>query len=161
MTLPLNPPPLEIPAKIARDGDVSGFFDDMIRTLYQLWAEVSGAEFSAKTKTTDATNTALQRVGVSNNRSVMIEARAIARRTGGSSGSAGDSAGYVIRGVFKNISGTVSLVGSVSSIFTAEDQSGWNLGFSISGTEVIVTATGAANNNITWESAIRIYEVGV
>lgn len=161
MTLPLSPPPLELPGSIARDRDVSGFFDDLVRTVYQLWTEVYGSEFTAKTTTTDATNTALQRIGVSNNRTMFIEARVVARRTGGGAGSAGDSAGYVIKGVFKNISGTVSLVGSVATDFSAEDQTGWNLGFSISGTEVIVTATGTANNNITWESAVRTYEVGV
>lgn len=161
MTLPINPPPLSVPGELSRNRQVAAFFDSLLRTIYQMWSELRGIEFTAKTTTTDASNTALQRVAVATDRTVLIEARVLARRTGGSAGSAGDSAGYVVRGTFKNVSGTVSLVGSVNADYTAEDQSGWNCGFAVSGQEVQLIGTGAANNNITWESAIKVYEVGV
>lgn len=161
MTLQVTPPPLQIPGKIAADKDVSGFFDDLLRTLYQLWAEVAGNEVSAKTVTTDAANNALQRVAIPENRTVYILGRAVARRTAGTAGSTGDSAAYVVQAAFKNISGTVSLVGSIDTNFSAEDQAGWNCGFAISGTEVVLVGAGAANNTITWESTIKYYEVGV
>lgn len=160
MTLPLSPPPLSTPTAFVRDPESRGFFDTLLTTVYQLWEEVRGTEFSAKTLTTDATNTAMKRINVLENRSLLIVARVVARRTGGSAGSNGDSAYYEVKGLFKNIGGTVSLVGSVSTL-QSEDQAGWNAGFSISGTEVVLTATGAANNNITWQSAVSIYEVGV
>lgn len=161
MTLPINPPPLQVPSRLNQDRETGGFFDALLRTLYQLWAEVRGQEFFARTTTADATNTALQRVSIPEGRTVFIDAAIVARRTGGSAGSAGDSAAYVRKAAFKNISGTVSLVGSVDTTYTAEDQAGWNCGYAISGTEAVLTATGAANNAITWNSFLKYYEVGV
>lgn len=103
--------------------------------------------------TTDATPTSMNykdAITLSSDTSVMIEARVIARRTGGSGGSAIDSAGYVRHATYKNIAGTVSLVGSVDADYTAEDQAGWDCSFAISGDTVYLQVTGATNNNITW-----------
>lgn len=155
----LNPPPLQIPAAFNDDREVNGFFLALLRTIYQIWVEVFNLRFKARTTTTDATVTALQRVDVETNKSVFIEARVVARRTGGAAGAAGDTAFYVLQGGFKNIAGTVSLV-AASILNGGEDQVGWDLGFSIVGTQAVVVATGAANNNITWESTVSFYEVG-
>jgi hypothetical protein len=157
----LNPPPLQLPSQLVEDREVAGFFDGLLRTVYQVWSQVFSLQFQEKTTTNDSTVTALQRVDVPTGKSVFVEARVVARRTGGSSGSDGDSAGYIRAATFKNISGTVSLVGSVASIYTAEDQAGWDCGFAISGTQAVLVGTGANNNNITWESFVSFYEVGV
>ena len=155
----LNPPPLQLPSQFGQDKEVAGFFNALLRTIYQIWVEVFNLRFKAKTLTTNATVTALQRVDVDLNKSVYIEARVVARRTGGSSGSTGDTAFYTIQAGFKNIAGTVTLVAAVI-LNGGEDQSGWDLGFSIVGTQAVLVATGAANNNITWESSLSFYEVG-
>jgi len=156
----INPPPLEIPPALASDKRTRGFLELLLRTLYQIWNKVFSLEFEEKTTTTNATPTVLQRVTVETNKTVHVQARVVARRTGGSSGTAGDSAFYILWGVFKDISGTVSLVGA-SILNGAEDQAGWDLAFSISGSQVLVVGTGAANNNITWKSFVSFYEVGV
>lgn len=89
--------------------------------------------------------------------SVFIEMFTRAVRTGGSSGATGDSAGYIRRALFKNVSGTVTVVGSIQDGFTAEDQVAWDATFVISGTNIQAQFTGDTNNNITWDSAYNFY----
>ncbi len=91
---------------------------------------------------------------VADNTSCFIEARVLAKRTGGTAGTAGDSASYVRRGLYKRTSGTVSLVGSVQDNFTAESQSGWDCTFSVSSNDILLQVTGATDNNVIW-----IYEI--
>lgn len=155
----LNPPPLQIPSQFTQDKEIAGFFGALLRTIYQIWTEVFNLRFKARTTTTDATVTPLQRVDVDLNKSVYIESTVVARRTGGSAGAAGDTAFYVTQACFKNIAGVVSLVASVITN-GGEDQAGWDIGYSVVGTQAVLVATGAVNNNITWESTVSFYEVG-
>lgn len=100
--------------------------------------------------TTDATVTTLHSVATSTNQTVYVEATVVARRTGGSAGAAGDTAAYKVCGLYKNVSGTVTLVGAVTTLYSAESQAGWDCTLDVSGTTVRVRVTGAANNNVTW-----------
>lgn len=87
----------------------------------------------------------------------LITAKVIARRTGGSGGSAQDSAGYVRVACFNNDGGTVALVGSAGNVFTAEDQAGWDCTIAVTGGAAVeVQVTGALNNNISWVGQIEI-----
>lgn len=156
----LTPPPLSLPSQFSDDTEVSNFFDGLLKTVYQMWAEVFSLRFKAKTLTTDATVTPLQRILVDTNRTVYIHATVVARRTGGSAGTVGDSAWYVIDAGFKNIAGTVTLIASII-LNGGEDQPAWDLGFAISGNQAVLVGTGAANNNITWSSVVSFQEVGV
>ncbi|MBM4134413.1 MAG: hypothetical protein FJ245_11655, partial [Nitrospira sp.] len=96
--------------------------------------------------TTDATATTLLSVKLMANTTYLLEARVVARRTGGSSGTADDGAGYVIRAAYQTATGTVTLIGAVSQIFVAESQAGWDCTFDVSGLLVRLRVTGAANN---------------
>lgn len=107
-------------------------------------------KYQNRVATTDATVTTLHSVSTTSNNSYLVEAKVLARRTGGSSGTASDTAGYKIIGVFKNNAGTLTQVGATTVEFTAEDQAGWNCVFDTSGTTIRVRVTGATNNNITW-----------
>lgn len=160
MTLPITPPSFQVPAVFADDAEISGFMDALFRTIYRMWRELYNIRTSAKTTTTNATNTAAQYIAVPTNKTVFIDSIVVARRTGGSGGATGDSAWYRLQGGFKNIAGTVSLIGT-SDLIGGEDQAGWNVSYAISGTDIVLTVTGAANNNITWESTVSTYEVGV
>ena len=160
MSVRINPPPLEIPPALLQDKAMRAFFDALLRTIYQMWTELFSLRFKEKVLTTDATTTPAQRVLVSSGKTVYIEARVVGRRTGGSAGADGDSAFYVLQGAFKNIGGTVSLVAS-TILNGGEDQAGWDCGFAISGSEVVLVVIGAANNNITWQTTIQFFEVGV
>lgn len=104
--------------------------------------------------TTDATPTTVHTFTTASNRSYHYEVRCTARRTGGSAGTAGDTASYRLIGTFKNVSGTLTQVGTTTAIHTAEDQAGWDCTLGTSGTAIVVTGTGAANNNINWEAIV-------
>lgn len=104
--------------------------------------------------TTDATPTTFSTlIGIDppSNAVVLVEAHVWARRTGGTSGTTGDGAGYVRRGLYKNVSGTLTLIGSVQDTFTAESQAGWDCTLVISGDYILPQVTGAANNNVRWD----------
>jgi len=155
----ISPPPLQMPSAFVQDKEISSFFDQLLRVIYQMWVELFDIRTKARTTTTNATPTSLQFVTIDTNRSIYVEASVVARRTGGSAGTTGDSAFYKISGGFKNIAGTVTQVGSTVTD-SGEDQAGWNCAFVISGASVVITGTGAANNNITWESSVSYHEVG-
>lgn len=159
MTVNLAPPPLQVPAEFVLDKTKGAFFSGLVNTLYQLWTHTYGIRSNEKVLTTDATTTAIVRIPVATDKTVMIEARIVARRTGGSAGTAGDSAFYTLTGAYKNISGILTGIGT-PDLIAGEDQAGWNVGFTTSGTDAVVTVTGAANNNITWEGTFSAFTVG-
>lgn len=159
MTINVNPPPLQIPPEFASEKVKSKFFSGLINTLYQLWTSVYGLRVGIKVITNDATPTAALRVPIQNGKTTMVVAYVAARRTGGSAGSDGDSAWYRLMGAYKNVGGTLTGIGT-PSLFGGEDQAGWDFYFSSSGTEIVLTVVGAANNDITWEGAASTYVVG-
>lgn len=124
-------------------------------TNFQL---LSGAASPAQsqTTTTNATPATLHTVAIASGRTYQIEARVQARRTGGSAGTAEDGASYIVRGTYKTVGGTVTVIGSVSADYTAEDQSGWDATLVISGSNVIVQVTGATNNDISWRANVLV-----
>lgn len=159
MAITLNPPPLQVPAEFGSKKEIASFFNGLLNTIYQLWTTVYGMQTKVTVKTIDASLTGLLRVKVPEGKTVMISGAIVARRTGGSAGTVGDSAWYRLDGAYKNISGVLSGVGS-PNLYGGEDQAGWNVGFSTSGQEAVVVVTGAANNDITWEGTLSTYTVG-
>jgi hypothetical protein len=142
-----------------KDGAENG----MLRTIYRgTLGDFYVAKSGGIITTTDATTTSITASarGIAVSNPAIIEARVIGRRTGGTSGSSGDSAMYIVRGAYKNVGGTVSLIGSLDNQFTAEDQSGWDCTLEISSTEVQIKVTGAANNNIEWNWEMTAYIPG-
>ena len=84
----------------------------------------------------------------------------VARRTGGSAGTAGDGASYRILGTFRRVSaGSATLIGSLTADHTAESQGGWDATLTVSGNDVLVRVTGAANNNVSWYGIITMQRV--
>ena len=130
---------------------------DYLRDLY---GYVSLKVTDGKVETTDATVTTLLTLPLEDNKTVQIVADVVARRTGGSAGTAGDGASYRIIGTFTRVSaGNATLVGSLTADHTAENQSGWDATLAVSGTDVLVRVTGAANNNITWACTVTIQAI--
>lgn len=101
-------------------------------------------------RTTDATVTTLYEADVPVDKTVIVTGYVVARRTGGSGGSANDGAGYRVEFVAKNTSGTAALIGAGSVTVLGESQAGWDVTLSASGGTIRVRVTGAASNNITW-----------
>lgn len=159
MTISLQPPPIQIPKQFAADAAVNGFFSALLNTIYQIWIALYSIRTQSKITTTDATNTEIFSVLVDTNKTVMIQASIVARRTGGGSGTVGDSAWYFLLGAYKNIGGVLTGIGA-PSLTGGEDQAGWNVSFTSAGSNAIVQVTGAAGNNITWEGTLSAYTVG-
>lgn len=103
-----------------------------------------------KVRTTNATVTTLVAVKIPVDTTVVVTGYVAARRTGGSAGSANDGAGYRVEFVATNSAGTAALIGAGSVTVVGESQAGWDVTLSASGATVLVRATGAANNNVTW-----------
>lgn len=159
MSLKLNPPPLQIPQAFANDKQIAAFFSSFINVVYQMWNALYGIRADTSTKTTDATPTAIIRVPVDEGKTVMIQASVVARRTGGSAGTLGDSAFYVLTGAFKNVGGVLTGIGT-PDLIGGEDNAAWDCGFDSVGQEALVVVTGDTNNNITWNATVSNYEVG-
>jgi hypothetical protein len=115
--------------------------------------------FQQRATTTDATQTTLQTITLAASMTYLIEARVIARRTGGAAGTAEDAAAYIVTGVFKNVAGVATLVGTLNVVF-AEDQAAWDGTMDATGADVRVRVTGAANNNVVWHVTTLLQNVG-
>jgi len=135
----------------ARLLDVNG--SSVIRGSFRYAAAGAAAAnwevFQSQVLTTDNTTTTAATVAVPTDTVMFIEARIVARRSGGSAGSSGDSAVYVRSAKFKNIGGTVSLL-NLQTDYTSEDQGAWNGTLVVSGANALVSIKGASNNNVTW-----------
>jgi len=77
----------------------------------------------------------------------------VARRTGGASGTAEDGASYKIAATYKNVAGTATIIGAITTIYSNESQVGWDCTFNVSGATVLLQVTGAASNNVNWSLA--------
>ena len=160
MVTSVNPPPLQVPAGLLKDKVMQAFFGGLVNTIYQLWTTTFAIRVKTKVLTTDATVTAILRVPIAAGNSTMIVAYIVCRRTGGGGpGTVGDTAWYQLMGCYKNISGVLTGIGS-PSLIGGEDVAAWNVGFSTSAAEALVTVVGEAAVDITWESAVSTYNVG-
>lgn len=114
--------------------------------------------YQNKVTTTDATTTTIATVAIPASTTVFIEVKVVARRTGGSAGTAEDGAAYMVDAAYKNVAGTATEIGE-SSIFSAEDQAGWGVSVTPSSGNALIQVTGAVNNNISWIATYRTYSV--
>ncbi|MEB3150913.1 MAG: hypothetical protein VKL60_18085 [Sphaerospermopsis sp.] len=122
-------------------------------TVLETLTQSSGASKTSlinTVNTTDATVTTLHTITLATDTTYDIWGKVRARRTGGASGTTGDSAGYNFFATVKNIGGTASLV-STADITAKEDQSAWDLTIDATGATIRIRVTGAASNNITWD----------
>jgi hypothetical protein len=77
---------------------------------------------------------------------VLVEVRVLARRTGGSAGTVGDSADYVRTCRFKNVAGVTTQY-NLQTDHTSEDQSFWDATITSAG---LIQVRGQTNNTINW-----------
>lgn len=115
--------------------------------------------YQNRVTTTDATVTTLHTFTVPASTTYAVEVIVVARRTGGSSGTAEDGARYKLSGVYKNVTGTATIIGVVTALVD-EDQAGWDATLDATGATVRVRVTGASNNNVVWHATARVYPVG-
>jgi hypothetical protein len=114
--------------------------------------------YQNRVATTDATLTTLHTFTVPASTTYYINAIVVARRTGGSAGTAEDGASYEIKGCYKNVAGTATIIGALN-VITNESQVAWNATLTPSGATVLLRITGALNNNITWHTTSKVYHL--
>lgn len=111
----------------------------------------------ATVNTTDGTLTTAATITTADNTVTMIEAFVVGRRTGGVSGSLGDSAAYIRKARVSNIAGAATLF-TLQTDYTSEDQN-WNATLDVLGADIRIRVQGAAGNNVSWACTYRIYTV--
>jgi hypothetical protein len=132
--------------------------DDQMRDLQGALAAKS-LPVHAAILTEDATVTTLATVDIPVNTVLLIKGVVVARRTGGTSGSTNDGAGYEVTFLATNTGGTAALIGAGIVTVIGESQPGWNCTLLASGADVLVQVTGAANNDVTWKWSLRSLSV--
>lgn len=111
-----------------------------------------------RTTTTSATVTTLGAITLNASTTTLIEARVVARRTGGTAGTAEDGIAVVVRGAYKMVGGVATALtnGTPATTFESDDQAAMTATLDTSGATVRVRVTGAANNNLTWHATVFI-----
>jgi hypothetical protein len=110
--------------------------------------------------TTDATPTALATVGLADGHVYTVQATVTTRCTGGTGANAGKGATYKFIGTFKRDASPVTQIGATTVIHAAEEVSGWDAAFTVSGNNVLVNVTGGAADNMTWHAMVKISGLG-
>lgn len=110
--------------------------------------------------TTDATLITARTLTVADTTSYLIEARIVARQTGGAAGAVGDTAAFVIQGTFEATGGSVTQTGATQAAYTENSvDATWAVAFSVSGLTVKIDVTGAVNKNLTWRVLAKMHKV--
>jgi hypothetical protein len=137
--------------------------------------DAQSGEFVLRRQTSDATATRLTADGSApgsqnsisppNSGSYLCRLMVLARQTGGSAGTTGDSAGWTTEVLVKrgaNAAATVLLGGNASIASTLNDTaaSAWRLGLAADTTNggITVTVTGEANKSINWVARVLSVE---
>lgn len=104
--------------------------------------------------TTSGTAATLGTITTANDYAYRVETRVVGRRTGGTGGTAGDYATYLVTCSANNIAGTLT-IGAVTTVTEYESQAGWDATIDVNGIDLRVRVTGAANNNVTWHAETK------
>jgi len=105
------------------------------------------------TTTTNASTVTLITNETSTDTTYLVDINIVAKRT--DSGS--ESAGFVIRGTFKNNSGTLTKVGE-DKVYSRDDNE-WDANITTSSTDIVVQVTGVTGKTINWKGSIKIISV--
>lgn len=107
----------------------------------------------ATASTTDNTTTNLIVTGTTLDTTTLIKVDIIAKRTGGTAGTVGDSATWQLTARVKDVSGVVT-VHDVQTDYESKDQALMDTEIVIIGTNIVVRGVGTLNNNFDWEARL-------
>lgn len=114
--------------------------------------DTQNGRYQSSLTTSNSTPTLVQSLSCATDGSWMVELRITCRRTGGLSGSAGDSAVFKRSFRIKTISSTVT-VHDIQSDYTSRDlpnMADSDIQVAVSGTNVLVKVVGLVNTNLKW-----------
>lgn len=90
---------------------------------------------------------------------VMVETQIVARRTGGTAGTADNGAGYVGYGTFKNVAGAAAIVGAFTLVNASEDLTAWGVTTTVAGNVASLNVVGLKDMDINWKARTRTFSV--
>jgi len=122
--------------------------DDIIKEIFGTSNQIISVSKMYRVTTT-STGTATFAIAIPDDYSALIETKAIAKQTGGSAGTAGDSAAYIRTLSAKNIAATAS-IDKTQTDFTYEINGALDFTSAPSGATIVYTAQGALNRNFSW-----------
>jgi hypothetical protein len=107
--------------------------------------------------TVDATTTTLHSITLTDANVYLIEARVVARCTGGAGGNVGNGVSYILKQAFKRSGGGAVAIGVLTSE-SWEDAAiaAWSAVLDVNGNDVRVRVTGAATDDATWHVTVFI-----
>lgn len=111
--------------------------------------------YQNKVLTTSSGATTLHTLAIATGTTTQIKGYVTARRTGGSSGTAQDGAGFEFSGVYSNTGNTATIGSTVTVI--GRNQSTWNVSLIPSASNLLVQVAGANNNNISWGMTMEVF----
>jgi hypothetical protein len=141
--------------------NVFGGYGRSILTITPIGAidpDTSDSDWSiVTTQTIDASPKTSFILPVPLNSILMIESHTVARRSGGTAGTAGDGAMYVRHALANNPAGTANFIGSVSATVTQESVAGYNVawGFGTPVSSIFFSVTGVLDTIIDWKTWYR------
>lgn len=110
--------------------------------------------------TTDGTTwVTIQTIPTTSNTGINVHAKFIARRTGGTGGTAGDVYSHRVSWLVKNVTGTLTSIGSTTQ-WGMGSVAGTNVRLNFSGSDIQVQVRGLTNNTIAWHSHTRTIAIG-
>jgi hypothetical protein len=107
--------------------------------------------FGTHVNTTDATVTTVGQLPTKSNKIYTVIAKVNGMTTDVTTG----QASYLLHALFKNVAGTLTLVGSVDAVSAIETNAAWDCTLDASGTDIRVRVTGAAATNIVWHCQVE------
>lgn len=124
--------------------------DDPTETVYQ-----------NRVTTANNTVTTLHTFTLAQSKTYSFDVWVTARRTAGTGvGLANDGAGVHMNGTYKGMTGTATIVGTLTVVSSNLDASMAAVTMDVTGATVRVRVTGTTNNTITWHMTARSYVVG-
>lgn len=108
------------------------------------------ALLSGAASTTDASGSNILLVDIPAGTTVALEGVVVARRTGGTAGTAEDGAAYKILAVAKSVGGLAVLIGTPSVTIVGEDVAAYDCTVSANSTNLRIRGIGVAATNIDW-----------
>lgn len=105
-----------------------------------------GGAMVSTVSTSDNLDTVIEIISTNTDETMIISANLVARRT--DSGS--ESACYILKSCYRNNGGVLTQIGS-DDITGFEDTIGWDIGTSISGTDVQIFVKGENSKTISWK----------
>ena len=112
---------------------------------------------AARLQTTDATITTAITFGTTSGRGYSVWAQAAGFNQDGYGD--GYGAGYIRSAAFKNIAGTLTQAGSTLGVATHEDDIGWEVSITLSGTNILIRVQGDTGKTVEWGVSARILEI--